>query len=455
MPRALLFLLGTFLLSTGLLAALAVPYLPASAGLIGVLAILSLAFGTGLLLKKLPLRYLLLAVLLAVWPALAIRQQLWPGGSRPSAEPVAAAQNRLVAVDVLVPPGMAEHLRGRQLQVPPGWEVAVFASGLGKVRMLALNGDGVLLASLPGEGKVVALPDADRNGRADRTIDFAEGLNSPHGLGYSGDLLWVAGTGVIYRLPDRNRDLRADRIERFSTDIPGSGGHWTRSLAVAADGSLLVSAGSSCNACRETDQRRASVMRFVPPDPAGSLFASGLRNSVGLAFRPGSDELWGSDNGRDLLGDDLPPDEINLIRPGGDYGWPDCYGQRLPDPQFGSETRCRETLPSAVDLQAHSAPLGIAFMPNPGLVAGADQLLLVAFHGSWNRSVPTGYKLVAIPFQAGRPVAAPVDLVRGWLGDGVVWGRPVAPLLATDGAILLSDDYAGVIYRITPPRPGH
>jgi len=170
---------------------------------------------------------------------------------------------------------------------------------------------------------------------------------------------------------------------------------------------------------------------------------------LGLAFHPLSGDLWASDNGRDRLGDDLPPEEVNRITDGGDYGWPYCYGYRLPDPGFGTEKRCSSTVPPRVEMQAHSAPLGVAFGYGLDFPESLKNMLYVAFHGSWDRSVPTGYKLIGIPFKSGQPSGPPVDIVTGWLRGGRAWGRPVAPLAGRDGALYLSDDSAGVIYRVS------
>ena len=156
-------------------------------------------------------------------------------------------------------------------------------------------------------------------------------------------------------------DNQVDEVNVVLDDLPDDGGHWTRSLAKGADGFLYLSIGSRCNACEENDLRRATVMRVNPVTGETEIFAKGLRNSVGLTFSPDGKILWGSDNGRDMLGDDLPPDEINRLEKDGDYGWPYCYGNRIPDPDLGSMARCKETVSAAVELQAHSAPLGIAF----------------------------------------------------------------------------------------------
>lgn len=373
-------------------------------------------------------------------------------GCRGEAPP--AAGDGLTTVMVQVPPPWRGTFpTGHTLQTVPGWRVSIFAAGLEGPRLLAFSPAGDLYVTLPGAGKVVVLPDRDHDGVADARRDFATGLDRPHGLCFAGGELVVAENHRLLRLPDADRDLRADRVEILSTDLPDGGGHWTRSVAVGPDGTFYVAAGSSCNACVERDPRRAAILAIPAQGGKATLFARGLRNSVGLAFAPDG-ELWASDNGRDLLGDDLPPDEINRIVRGGDYGWPYCYGARVPDPAFGSPQRCAATRPAAVELPAHSAPLGIAFGAGLSFPRRFRQMLLVAYHGSWNRSIPTGYKLVGIPFAAGRPVGKPQDLVRGWLSDGHAWGRPVAPAVGPDGALYLSDDRAGVIYRITATGKG-
>ncbi|HKL49009.1 MAG TPA: PQQ-dependent sugar dehydrogenase, partial [Desulfuromonadales bacterium] len=193
-------------------------------------------------------------------------------------------------------------------------------------------------------------------------------------------------------------------------------------------------------------------LEFGPGEKEAEIFARGLRNSVGLALHPDTGELWGSDNGRDMLGDDLPPEEINLIRKGSDYGWPYCYGNRTPDPKYDRPDRCKDTTPPQVTMQAHSAPLGIAFGKGLNFPETFQKMLFVGFHGSWNRSVPTGYKLVGIPFEEGRPVGGPVDIISGWLEGRTAWGRPVGPLVGPDGALYLSDDRTGAVYRIWFPE---
>ncbi len=357
--------------------------------------------------------------------------------------------------------GVPEKYRGvsvGKLTVPKGLSVSVFAAGLGSPRMAAFGPDGFLYVTLPKRNMVVVLPDLDGNGVADSVIGFARRLKRPHGLAFTSEGLIVAESGRLTLLKDSDGNLQAESREVLSELIPEGGGHWTRSVVLGPDNGLYVSVGSSCNVCIEKDNGRAAVLRFSldgeGETEAGVLYARGLRNSVGLAFHPYTGELWGVDNGRDNLGDDLPPEELNRIMLDNDYGWPYCYGDKKVDPDFGSMMRCADTTSPMVEMQAHSAPLGITFgfgldlVSQPGF--NFEDMLLVAFHGSWNRSVRTGYKLIGIPFKDGTPSGATIDIVTGWLaGGGGVWGRPVAPVVGPDGALYLTDDYAGVVYRIS------
>jgi glucose/arabinose dehydrogenase len=227
-----------------------------------------------------------------------------------------------------------------------------------------------------------------------------------------------------------------------------SGGHNTRTLLFSPDWSaLFVSVGSSCNVCDESDERRATIVRYNPDGSDERIFARGLRNAVGITFRPGTDELWATNNGRDMLGDDLPPETINLARQGDNFGWPRCHAGRISDPEFGGPDACQGVAAPAVEMQAHSAPLGLAFYTGSIFPEEYRGDLFVAFHGSWNRSVPTGYKIVRIPFENGTPGAVR-DFAVGWLVGDVAWGRPVDVITAPDGGLFVSDDGSGRIYQI-------
>lgn len=363
----------------------------------------------------------------------------------------ASSGPKLVKVKLDVPAALRSgpFAKSRTLKLPPGFKVSLFASGLKSPRFMAFGPDGHLYVTLPRSGSVVVLPDRDKDNVADPALVFADGLDEPHGIVFRSAELIIAENGALVLLKDVDGDFKADVKRRLSGDVPGGGGHWTRTVVIGPDKSLYLSAGSSCNVCIEKDRRRAAVLKFPAGGGKGELYASGLRNSVGIAFDPRSGDLWGVDNGRDRIGDDLPPEELNLITDRSDYGWPYCYGDRVPDPEYGSVERCADTTAPVVKMQAHSAPLGIAFGYKLKFPPPYTDVLYIAFHGSWNRTTPTGYKLVAIPFVDGRPSGKPFDFASGWLVGERAWGRPVAPVVGPDGALYLSDDKAGAIYRIS------
>jgi len=345
-----------------------------------------------------------------------------------------------------------------QLKAPPGFHIAVFAEEVAGARMMVFSPGGVLLVSETGEGKVVALPDSKHAGKAERTLTVLDGLNKPHGLAFYAGKLYVAENDKVRRYDWDEANLRASN-PKWLADLPTGGGHSTRSLLLHG-GKMYVSAGSSCNVCVEKDLRRATVMEFNPDGTGQKIFAKGLRNAVGLAVNPKTDTVWATVNGRDWLGDDLPPDVIvDLGKDGGDFGWPYCYGDRVPDSNFTraetEEDRCQRVIEPKVQMQAHSAPLGLAFYEGSEFPAEYRNNIFVAFHGSWNRSVPTGYKVVRVKLDdKGQPVGGTEDFITGWLAPGETkkgrWmGRPVGIVFGGDGVMYLSDDAAGVIYRIT------
>jgi glucose/arabinose dehydrogenase len=345
-----------------------------------------------------------------------------------------------------------------QLKAPPGFHISVFAEDVDDARMVIFSPGGVLLVSESGEGKVVALPDPKHTGKAARTVTVLDGLNEPHGLAFYAGKLYVAQNDKVRRYDWDEANLRASNPIKL-TDLPTGGGHSTRSLLFHG-GKMYVSAGSSCNACVEKDQRRAAVMEFNPDGSGQKIFAKGLRNAVGLAVNPKTDTIWVTVNGRDWLGDDLPPETIyDLGKDGGDAGWPYCYGDGVPDSNFTKpgteEDRCKNVIRPKVQMQAHSAPLGLAFYEGTNFPAEYRNSIFVAFHGSWNRSIPTGYKVVRVKLDdKGQPVSGAEDFITGWLAPGEKqrgrWmGRPVGIVFGGDGAMYLSDDAGGVIYRIT------
>ena len=344
--------------------------------------------------------------------------------------------------------------QGRTINLPPGFHIRVYAASLPGVRWLGLSPQGLVYATMPGEGKVVTLPDANKDGVADDIKTFADGLPGVHGIDFREGTVYVATESQIIRLQDTNGDGVADKREVLASDLPSGGGHSTRTIAFGPDGKLYVSAGSSCNVCEEEDPKRAAISRYTADGKFEKVYAKGLRNAVGIIFHPLTGELWATNNGRDNLGDNIPPETIYKIREDANYGWPYCYGDRVPDQTMHPPPGyCDNTELPAVKLQAHMAPLGLAFYFGDQFPAEFKGDMFVAFHGSWNRSVPVGYKVMRIRFKDNQPDASAGDLLAedfatGWLMGGQAWGRPVDPLVAPDGSLLLTDDRAGVVYSI-------
>jgi glucose/arabinose dehydrogenase len=336
----------------------------------------------------------------------------------------------------------------KPIALPPGFAISVFAKGLQNPRMMAIGPDGALYVAERGANRIVRLPDLDTDGNADRLQVVAQELSAPSSLAFHPDgSLYVGETPRILRLSEPDAQGVFQQRQVILRGLPVEG-HNTRTVLFSPDGKyLFVSVGSSCNVCNEEDPRRAAILRYNPDGSGEEIYAIGLRNAVGITFRPGSDELWATNNGRDMLGDDQPPETVNLVGQGDDFGWPRCHAGRIVDPEFGGSQGCQGVALPAVEMQAHSAPLGLAFYTGAQVPQEYHGDLFVAFHGSWNRSVPTGYKVVRIPFEGGKPGPAQ-DFAVGWLADGKSWGRPVDVITAPDGSLFISDDGGGIIYRV-------
>jgi glucose/arabinose dehydrogenase len=335
----------------------------------------------------------------------------------------------------------------RTLNLPQGFRAQVFAAGLAGPRLMAFDEQGVLHVTLSRAGVVAALPDQDRDGVADRVVTVRSGLDRPHGLAFRDGWLYVAETGRVVRLRGEQGGLERPTQETVVADLPAGGGHYTRTLGFGPDGGLYVSVGSSCNVCQEADARRAAILRFEPDGTGGRIYARGLRNAVGFTWQPGTGALFATNNGRDLLGDDLPPETLNVVHDGDDFGWPRCHAGRLIDLDFGGPGACDGVAGPRAEMQAHAAPLGLAFYPDASSV-------LVALHGSWNRSAPVPPHLVHVMLEPdGGATVEP--FATGWQlgsGEGSRWGRTVDVAVGPNGNLYVSDDSAGAIYRLTPPR---
>lgn len=339
-------------------------------------------------------------------------------------------------VDTFVSPVPAENRTDFPLKLPAGFSISIFADGLGGPRVLAWDPEGTLLVSIPSLGKVVA---AETN----RTV--IDGLNRPHGIAFSDTTLYIAETDQVARYDYDPVTKRASN-KRKLVDLPGGGNHFSRTIGFGPDKNLYISVGSSCNVCIESDERRAAIL--VNTDRGTSEYATGLRNSVFFTWHPKTQEMWATDMGRDMIGDNIPPDEVNIVKNGNFYGWPYCYGKNVEDSTFRPGQSCDNAIPSHIDLQAHSAPLGLAFIPDSWPTEYHDDLL-IAYHGSWNRTQPTGYKIVRAKLDAEGKYKTTEDFITGWLSGNGALGRPVDLLFGPDGSLYISDDKAGVVYKVT------
>jgi len=337
------------------------------------------------------------------------------------------------------------------LRVPPGFQVNLFASGLNGPRFIRFGPDGLLYVAERSANRVVTLADRDRDGTADLQSVFAGQLQRPHSLVYHKENWYVGVPDGVIRLADRDGDGVAEQRQVLIDNYP-TGGHSTRTVEFLPDGRMVVSVGSSCNVCDESDPRRAAVVVYDGLRATGErVFARGLRNAVGLAVHPESGELWATNNGRDMLGDDLPPEAVYIVRDGLDYGWPRCHNATIEDPDYGGPGSCVDVAAPVVNMQAHSAPLGLVFYTGKAFPEEYRGDLFIAFHGSWNRSVPTGYKVVRLQLDGSRPKGPVEDFATGWLNEPEqsALGRPVGLAVGPDGALYVSDDKAGLIYRIS------
>lgn len=352
--------------------------------------------------------------------------------------------------------------REMPLVLPKGFSLGVFAKDLGNPRVMVFDPNGTLIVSQPDKGLVTALPDIDKDGKADQIIQIVQGSNRPHGLAFKCQdnhcKFFLADAGSVWVFDYSTSTYQVSSSQKL-IDLPSGTGHFTRSLLLLPppnDNQLLVSVGSSCNVCNEDDWRRAKVLSYDLNTRELKEFASGLRNTVFQTIRPNTNEIWATEMGRDLLGDDTPPDEINILKENLNYGWPYCYGKNTRDSKFdpGNPIKCGEPeyAPSLIDLQAHSAPLGLVFVQNQSWPEEYQGDLLVAYHGSWNRSVPTGYKLVRIKLD-GSTYQGVEDFISGWLmADNSSLGRPAGLLFDPAGKLYISDDKAGLIYLVNPSK---
>jgi glucose/arabinose dehydrogenase len=359
---------------------------------------------------------------------------------------------------------------GAKPKVPKGFEVELFASGFANPRCLLTAPNGDIFVTESSANAIRVLRDSDGDGHPETNVKFASGLAQPFGLafyppGADPEFLYVADTNSIVRFPYRNGDLLARAKAEHVADLSSGGrltggGHWTRDIVFSKDGSkLFASIGSKTNVADEAiepeESERARIFQFNPDGSDRSVYAWGLRNAVGIATHPETGELWASVNERDGLGDDLVPDYITRVRQGGFYGWPWYYLGQHQDPRHrGARPELAEkVLVPDILVQAHSAPLKMIFYDGEQFPEDYQGDAFVALHGSWNRAIRTGYKVIRVPLNGGKPKEIYEDFLTGFVTpEGNVWGRPVGLTLTKDGALLVSEDGNNTIWRVTYKR---
>ncbi len=338
------------------------------------------------------------------------------------------------------------------IRLPPGFRIEVFASQVPSARSLALGERGTVFVGTRSDGRVFALRDEDGDGRAEVRWTLARDLDMPNGVAFHGGSLYVAESGRLLRFDGIEGRLDNPPPPVTLAELPAYRHHGWRELAIGPDARLYIAMGAPCNVCEP--EELGSIWRMGLEGSEREVYARGVRNSVGLTWHPETRELWFTDNGRDWLGDDAPPDELNRASRGGQhFGFPYCHGGDLPDPEYGAGHPCSEFVPPVQDLGAHVAALGLIFYCGNQFPATYRNQVLIAEHGSWNRTSPVGYRVSLVRLEGDRAVAYE-PFASGWLkADGSAWGRPVDLLELPDGSVLVSDDRAGAIYRIRYPPP--
>ncbi len=331
--------------------------------------------------------------------------------------------------------------------VAPGFELSVYTDAVPNARQMAETESGTLFVGTRRAGRLYAVvPVAD--GDPD-VVTIASGLSMPSGVALIDGDLYVAALDRVLRYPDIERTFRDRPAPQVVTDaLPDRTHHGWKYLSVGPDGYLYVPVGAPCNICKSTDSRFASILRMDPETGETTVYAHGVRNSVGMAWHPRSGQLWFTDNGRDMMGDDVPPEEVNVVtEAGAHYGYPHIHGSDIRDPQFGQGHDPADYVEPFFEIQAHAAALGIDFYTAKQFPAEYAGALFIAEHGSWNRSSKVGFRVGVLRFPDTGPVYSP--FVDVWLEGQKDSGRPNDVLVARDGTLLISDDKGGRIYRVT------
>jgi len=351
-------------------------------------------------------------------------------------------------------PPQAHAVPGGTVMLPAGFNIDIYAQNLGYIRFMTVRPSDGMLFVADANGRILILPDANHDGKADSTVVFASNLRQPSSIAFYQDWVYVGETNAVSRFSAPNNAMQPQGNKQVVIpNLPPPTDHWTRTIAFGPDGKLYLAIGSDCNLCVQKDNRRAAISVYDPDGTNGRLFATGLRNAVGFTWQPGTNTMWATVNGRDSIGDNIPPDELRIVHDGSFNGYPYCYNGTTPNPEYGDPSRCTQAAPAEVALPAHSAALGLTFGDQFNAPQPYKESIYIAYHGSWNRSVKTGYKVVRVPFVNGQ-AGQPEDFAWGWLpgsadNPGQVLGRPVGVTVGSDGALYVTDDNQGRVYRIT------
>ncbi|HYO12510.1 MAG TPA: sorbosone dehydrogenase family protein [Thermoanaerobaculia bacterium] len=341
----------------------------------------------------------------------------------------------------------------QRIKLPPGFSISLFSGDVPGARSMTLSPAGILYVGTMRAGKVYAVTDGNRDGRADRVFTIASGLKSPNGVAWRDGALYVAEISRVLRFDGIDGRLESPPKPAVVTDAyPTEGHHGWKFIRFGPDGQLYVPVGAPCNVCDPENPIFSTITRISPRGGKPEIYARGIRNTVGFDWHPETRELWLTENGRDLMGDDVPPDELlRAPRPGLHFGFPYCHAGTIPDPEFGKNRKCSEFVPPVQNLAPHTAAIGMRFYTGSMFPAEYRNQIFIAEHGSWNRSTPIGYRVTLVRLQGNRAVSYET-FAGGWLEKGKAWGRPVDVQVLPDGSLLVSDDQAGAIYRIAYAR---
>jgi glucose/arabinose dehydrogenase len=338
-----------------------------------------------------------------------------------------------------------------KIKLPPGFSISVFAE-VPNARSITISPSGTVFVGNRKGDKVYAVQDLDSNGRADKVYTIASGLDQPNGVAFNNGSLFIATVSTIYRIDNIEQKLISPtQLIPVYDKFPNDAHHGWKFIAFGPDGKLYVPVGAPCNICLEKNPVYASITRMNADGSGFEIFARGIRNTVGFAWHPSTKEMWFTENGADEMGDDVPYCELNNApTPGLHFGFPFCHQGNIPDKEFTEGKACDAYVPPVQNLAPHVAPLGMRFYTGSSFPTSYTNNIFMAEHGSWNRSKPIGYRITLARTDTAGNVNGYTIFAEGWLQpNGEVLGRPVDVEVMKDGSILVSDDYSGVIYRIT------